>query len=41
MSLNDDDISTTTGNEAEGPADFGAGKGAADGHDGGEDSGAS
>ncbi|WP_414938275.1 hypothetical protein [Amycolatopsis sp. cmx-11-51] len=40
MSLNDDDISTTTDKENEGPADSGAGKGTPGEHDGGADGGA-
>ena len=38
MSINDDDITTTTGSGAEGTADGGANP---DGHDGGADGGAS
>ncbi|RSN32782.1 hypothetical protein DMC61_11385 [Amycolatopsis sp. WAC 04169] len=40
MSLNDDDISTTSGEDKEGPADAGAGQGTSGEHDGGADGGA-
>ena len=40
MSLNDDDISTTSGGGPEGPADSGAGEGTPGQHDGGADGGA-
>ncbi|OXM54606.1 hypothetical protein CFP71_19580 [Amycolatopsis thailandensis] len=40
MSLNDDDISTTSDKEKEGPADSGASQGTPGQHDGGADGGA-
>ena len=40
MALNDDDMTTSTGGDEEGPADSGAGEGTPGEHDGGADGGA-